>query len=153
MARREAPGRLSTTTEGENWSAMDTATSLTAGQRELFEKQSFAFLATNGRDGSPQVTPVWVDLEDGLIAVNTAEGRVKHRNIQRDPRVAISAVDPDDPYRTVSVKGRATMTTQGADEHIDRLAKKYTGNDTYPWRQPGEVRVKVLIEPASVTGG
>jgi PPOX class probable F420-dependent enzyme len=126
---------------------------LTPDQRELFEKKSFAFLATTGRDGSPQVTPVWVDLEDGRIAVNTAEGRVKHRNIQRDPRVAISAVDPDDPYRMVTVKGAATMTTDGADDHIDRLAKKYTGNDTYPWRQPGEVRVKVLIELESASGG
>jgi PPOX class probable F420-dependent enzyme len=126
---------------------------LTPEQRELFEKRCFAFLATSGRDGSPQVTPVWVDLEDGRIAVNTAEGRVKHRNIRRDPRVGISAVDPDDPYRMVSVKGTASMTTEGADEQIDRLAKKYTGNDTYPWRQPGEVRVKVLIEPESATGG
>jgi PPOX class probable F420-dependent enzyme len=126
---------------------------LTPEQRELFEKPSFVFLATNGRDGLPQVTPVWVDLEDGRIAVNTAEGRVKYRNIQRDPRVGISAVDPDDPYRMVTVKGTATMTRDGADEHIDRLAKKYTGNDTYPWRQPGEVRVKVLIEPVSATGG
>jgi PPOX class probable F420-dependent enzyme len=126
---------------------------LTPEQRELFEKECFAFLATTGRDGSPQVTPVWVDLEDGLIAVNTAEGRVKHRNIQRDPRVGISAVDPNDPYRMVAVKGTATMTTEGADEHIDRLAKKYTGNDTYPWRQPGEVRVRILIEPVSATGG
>jgi PPOX class probable F420-dependent enzyme len=125
---------------------------LASEARDLFEKQSFAFLATNGRDGSPQVTPVWVDLEDGRIAVNTAEGRVKYRNMQRDPRVAISAVDPDNPYQMVTVKGRATMTTEGADEHIDRLAKKYTGNDTYPWRQPGEVRVKVLIEPISVAG-
>lgn len=126
---------------------------LTAEQRELFEKKCFAFLATNGRDGSPQVTPVWVDFEDGRIAVNTAEGRVKYQNMQRDSRVAISAVDPDDPYQMVTVRGRASITTEGADEHIDRLAKKYTGNDTYPWRQPGEVRVKVLIDPVSATGG
>ncbi len=121
--------------------------------KEILEKKAFAFLGTNGADGFPQVTPVWVELEDGRVTVNTAEGRAKHRNIQRDPRVSLSAVDPDDPYRAVTIKGRATMTTEGADQQIDRLAKKYVGMDEYEWRQPGEVRVKVLIDPSASTGG
>ena len=129
------------------------AIELPSEAKEIFEKKAFAFLGTNGADGFPQVTPVWVELEDGRVTVNTAEGRTKHRNIRRDPRVSLSAVDPDDPYRAVTVKGRASMTTEGADEQIDRLAKKYRGTDKYEWRQPGEVRVKVLIDPASSTGG
>lgn len=119
--------------------------------RDLLEKPSFVFLGTVGADGVPQVTPVWAHVEDGRIAVNTAEGRVKLRNIRRDPRVGVSAVDPENPYTMVSIKGRVVeTTTDGADEHIDQLCKKYTGQDVYPWRQPGEVRVKVLIEPDSV---
>ena len=129
------------------------ATELPPDAKDIFQKKAFAFLGTNGADGFPQVTPVWVELEDGRVTVNTAEGRAKHRNIQRDPRISLSAVDPDDPYRSVTVKGRATMTTEGADEQIDRLAKKYVGKDEYPWRQPGEVRVKVLIDPTASTGG
>ena len=129
------------------------AAELPPDANEIFQKKTFAFLGTNGSDGYPQVTPVWVELEDGQLTVNTAEGRAKHRNIQRDPRVSLAAVDPDDPYRTVTVKGRATMTTEGADEQINRLAKKYVGMDEYAWRQPGEVRVKVLIDPSASTGG
>lgn len=129
------------------------ATELPPDAKEIFEKKAFAFLGTNGADGFPQVTPVWVELENGRVTVNTAEGRAKHRNIKRDPRVSISAVDPDDPYRAVTVKGRATMTTEGADEQIDRLAKKYVGMDEYAWRQPGEVRIRVLIEPTASTEG
>ena len=121
--------------------------------REIFEKKAFVFLGTNGADGFPHVSPVWIDLEDGRVAINTAEGRVKHRNMERDPRVTLSAIDPDDPYRAVTIKGRATMTTDGADEHIDRLAKKYVGMDRYAWKQPGEVRVKVLIDPEASPGG
>ena len=114
--------------------------------REIFEKKAFVFIGTNGADGYPQVTPVWADIEDGRLAMNTAEGRVKHRNLLRDPRVSVSAVDPDNPYNTITLKGRVTMTAEGGDEHIDRLAKKYIGQDTYPWRQPGEVRLKVLLD-------
>ncbi len=121
--------------------------------RELFEKPSFVFLATVGPDGTPHVTPVWADLEGGRIAVNTAEGRVKLRNLERDPRVGLSAVDPDDPYRMVSVRGRVRVTREGAEEHIDRLTRKYIGKDRYPWRAPGEVRVKLLVEPTWVATG
>ncbi len=114
--------------------------------REIFEKKAFVFLGTNGADGYPQVTPVWADIEEGHLAMNTAEGRVKHRNLIRDPRVSVSAVDPDNPYNAITLKGRVTMTTEGGDQHIDRLSKKYIGQDPYPWRKPGEVRVKVFLD-------
>jgi PPOX class probable F420-dependent enzyme len=120
---------------------------------DLFTKKSFAHLATVGADGRPQVTPVWVDLDGGVIRVNTARGRVKDRNLRREPRVALSVQDPDNPYRYVQVRGRVSeMTEQGADAHIDALARKYLGQDRYPYRQPGEVRVMVKIVPERVQG-
>jgi PPOX class probable F420-dependent enzyme len=121
--------------------------------RDIFEKKAFAHLATVGPDGGAQVTPVWCDLEDHLIRINTARGRVKDRNLRRNPRVALSVQDPDNPYRYVQVRGRVTeMSEQGADAHIDALARKYLGQDRYPYRQPGEVRVTVKIAPERVQG-
>ena len=117
---------------------------------EVLGTTALAFLATIDDDGRPQVTPVWVNVEDGQVLINTAEGRVKHRNIERDPRVTLAAHDPDDQYRWVSIQGRATMTTEGADAHIDRLAKKYLGKDTYPWHTPDQRRVKVTIQPERI---
>ncbi len=116
--------------------------------KDLFQKKAFAHLATLMPDGSPQVTPVWFDVEDGLIRVNSARGRVKDRNMRRTPTVALSIIDPDDPYRYLGILGREVdVTEQGADAHIDALAKKYIGQDRYPWRQPGEVRVTYKIRP------
>ncbi len=124
-----------------------------ARYRDLFTKKSFAHLATVSADGAPQVTPVWCDLDGDVIRINTARGRVKDRNLRRNPRVALSVQDPDNPYRYVQVRGRVTeMTEQGADAHIDALAKKYLGQDRYPYRQPGEVRVIVKITPERVQG-
>jgi PPOX class probable F420-dependent enzyme len=121
------------------------------GYRDLFGKKAFAHLATVGRDNAPQVTPVWCDFDGTHVRINTARGRVKDRNLQRNPRVAMSLLDPDNPYRYLQVRGRvAEMTEQGADAHIDALAKKYLGQDTYPYRRPGEVRVLVKITPESV---
>ena len=116
----------------------------------LTSKVSFAHLATLSSDGSPQVTPVWVDWRDGLVLVNSARGRVKDRNIERDPRVALSIADPDNPYRHIQIRGRvARITQEGADAHIDAMAKKYMGKDKYPFRSPTEVRVIYEIEPTS----
>jgi PPOX class probable F420-dependent enzyme len=111
-------------------------------------KKAFANLATLMPDGSPQVTPVWVDYANGVLRVNTAKGRTKARNMQTGARVAVAIQDPDNPYRYLQVRGRVKgMTEQGADTHIDFLAKKYLGQDKYPHRRPGEVRHIYEIEP------
>lgn len=116
-------------------------------------KKAFAHLATLMKDGSPQVTPVWLDFTDGMIRVNTARGRVKDRNLKVGARVALSISDPDNPYRYVQIRGKvAKETEQGADAHIDSLAKKYMGVDSYPYRTAGEKRVIYYIEPSSGQG-
>lgn len=121
--------------------------------RDLFDKPAFGVLATLMPDGQPQVTPVWVDLQDGHVIVNSAKGRQKDKNIGRDPRVTITVIDPQNPYRYVEIRGRVAETTQkDADRHIDKMAKKYLGKDKYPFRQPGEQRVMYKIAPAHVTG-
>lgn len=125
---------------------------LSEGVKKLFLEPNFAHLATLMPDGSPQVTPVWVDFADGRILVNTAEGRTKPRNIRRDPRVAISITKQDNPYASAFIRGRVMEIRQeGADELIDKLAKKYIGQDRYPWRQPGEQRLTMVIEPEHVS--
>jgi PPOX class probable F420-dependent enzyme len=130
-----------------------TTTRLPDTAKDILSKQTFAHLATLMPDGSPQVTPVWVDYEGDRIVINTAEGRTKPRNMRDDPRVALSATDPDNPYEAVIVRGRVDeLTHEGADEHIDAMAKKYLGQDKYPFRQMGEQRVKVYIEPEVVKG-
>ena len=122
-----------------------------AAFRDLTEKKAFANLATVMPDGSPQVTPVWFDVANGRVRVNTAKGRIKARNMQDGSPVAMSILDPDNPYRYMQIRGRVVrVTEQGADAHIDALAKKYLGKDKYPFRQPGEVRVMYEIEPGAV---
>jgi PPOX class probable F420-dependent enzyme len=112
------------------------------------KKKAFANLATVMADGSPQVTPVWIDYANGVLRVNTAKGRTKARNMQTGARVALVIQDPDNPYRYLAVRGRVKrMTEAGADAHIDALAKKYTGQDRYAHRAPGEVRQIYEIEP------
>ncbi len=119
----------------------------------LTQKKPVAALATTMPDGSPQVTPVWFDYDGRRLHVNTAKGRVKARNMHEGSRVALMIVDPDNPYRYVQVRGRVAVATEnGADQHINALAKKYLGQDKYPYRQPGEVRVRYEIEPVSVQG-
>ena len=118
----------------------------------LTEKKAFAQLATVMPDGSPQVTPVWFFYRNGKFIVNTARGRVKDRNMGLNSLVALSIVDPDNPYMHVSLRGKIVGTTEeGADASIDALAKKYMGVDKYPLRRPGEVRVIYEIEPTSVS--
>ena len=104
-------------------------------------------MTTLQRDGSPQSTVVWVDVDDEGVSINTAYGRVKPRNLARDPRISLVVVDPGDPYRWLKLSGTGTLVDEGADEHIDRLSKKYTGKDVYASRQPGEQRVTVRITP------
>jgi len=112
------------------------------------DKKAFANLATVMPDGTPHVTPVWFDYVNGLLRVNTAKGRVKARNMKAGAPVAMSIMDPDNAYRYLQVRGRVKrMTEHGADAHIDSLAKKYLGQDKYPYRQPGEVRQMFEIEP------
>src|SRR5215470_15764008 len=121
--------------------------------RDILDKKGFAHVATVGGDGRPQVTPVWVDFDGTHVRINTARGRVKDRNLGANPRIALSVQDPDNPYRYVQIRGRvAEMTEQGADAHIDSLAKKYLGQDRYPYRKPGEQRVMVKILPEHVQG-
>ena len=102
-------------------------------------------------DGAPQITPVWIDYDGQFFLVNTAAGRTKQKNFERDSRVAISVVDQANPYNMVSIRGRvAEQTTNGADEHIDKLAKKYLGVDKYPFRSPDEKRIILKIKPEKV---
>ena len=122
---------------------------------DLFQKKSFGAFTTVMPDGGPQTTPVWVDHKNGQVWVNSALGRQKDKNVRRDPRVAVAVIDPDNPYRYVEVRGKVVeITEQGADAHIDQMAKKYLGQDKYPFRQPGERRVlyKIVIEHAHAYG-
>ena len=129
------------------------ATTIPASHADLLQttKPAFAQLATVNADGTPQVTPVWVDYDGTYLLVNTARGRVKTKNLERNPRVALAISDPENPYRYVGIQGRVVeMTEKGGDAHIDRMAKKYLNKDSYPFRQPGEVRVIVKIAPDKV---
>jgi PPOX class probable F420-dependent enzyme len=122
---------------------------------DLFNKKAFGSFTTLMPDGSPQTTPVWVDLVDGKILVNSALGRQKDKNLRRDPRVAVTLIDPDNPYRYLELRGRVSdITHEGADKHIDKMAKKYLDKDKYPFAQPGEQRViyKIDIERVSPHG-
>ena len=126
---------------------------LSENVKKLFLEPNFGHLATIMPDGSPQVTPVWVEMEGDRIVVNTAEGRIKPRNVRRDPRVAISIFRQENPYQAAYIRGRVVeLRHEGADESIDRLAKKYIGQDRYPWRQPGEQRLMLVIEPERAGG-
>jgi PPOX class probable F420-dependent enzyme len=114
--------------------------------RALISRPVLASLATLNPDGSPQITPLWVDLDGDDVVFNTAQGRKKARNLERDSRVAVTVIDPDDQYNVVAFQGTVTdIATEGADAHIDALAKKYLGVDTYPMRREGEVRVRVTV--------
>ena len=119
--------------------------------RDLFNKRAFASLATLMPNGDVQVTPVWCDIDNGNVIFNSARGRVKDKNVRRDPRVTLTLIDPDNPYRYLEVRGRVVdITEKGADQHINKLAKKYLGVDKYPYRQPGEVRVLYRVKTEHV---
>jgi PPOX class probable F420-dependent enzyme len=119
--------------------------------RELIEAPNFCFVATLRTDGTPHVVPVWVDADDGHVLLNSARGRAWPRNIERDPRVTLTVSNHDNPYEYTTVRGRVVeVTEEGADAHIDKLAKKYLGQDTYPFRTPDERRIIVKVEPEQV---
>jgi PPOX class probable F420-dependent enzyme len=121
--------------------------------KAALKKPIFVHLTTLMPDGSPQASPIWIDVDGDVILVNSAQGRVKDKNMRRDPRVALSAVDPDNPYSPLMLRGKVVeITSKGADAHIDAMAKKYLGKDTYPFRKAGEVRVLYRIEAEKVTG-
>ena len=118
--------------------------------RFLAENPFVGVLTTIRPDGSPHSTVVWVDVEDGVVSFNTEEGRAKVRHLDDEPRASLLVLDPSDPYRWVAVTGATEITTKGAQEQIDELAKKYLGEDRYPWPNPGKKRLKVLIRPQHV---
>jgi len=126
--------------------------SLTPEQKKLFEDKNFAFVATVNKDGSPQVTATWVDTDGKNVLVNVATSRQKFRNISKDPRVAVALVDQKNPYEEIIIRGKVISMEKGrvADDHIDKMSKKYTGQDKYGSRRPGEQRVLLTIEPSKI---
>jgi PPOX class probable F420-dependent enzyme len=130
---------------------MQQTATLTEKAAKLFLERNWGNLVDLRPDGSPHVTPVWVDYDGEHVLVNSAYGRTKVRHIQRDPRVAIDVLPSGDQQSGyISVSGTAELVDEGADEHIDKLAKKYLGLDEYPFRAPGEQRVIIRITPERV---
>ncbi|MGI0079742.1 MAG: PPOX class F420-dependent oxidoreductase [Nitrososphaerales archaeon] len=120
--------------------------------RKLLDGRNFASVATLMRDGSPQVTPVWVDREGDVVVINATMKRQKYKNLKRDPRVALDVFDQSNPYSKVVIRGKVVeMTKEGAEAHIDKLSMKYNNNPKYPNHSLGEPRVIIRIEPLSVT--
>jgi PPOX class probable F420-dependent enzyme len=120
--------------------------------KEILNSPAFAYFATINEDGSPQVSPVWIDHEGDHVLINTEAKRVKPKNVRRDPRVSIAVARPDNPYEWIHITGRVVeVTDKGADAHIDKLAKKYMGQDKYLFNQPGDQRVILRIEPVRAT--
>ena len=121
---------------------------------KFFADRNFAFISTINKDGSPQVTPTWIDIDEanGLILINTAVGRLKQKNVSKDPRVSISMVNGDNPYSMVTIKGKVIEQTEsGANEHIDKLARKYLNTDTYPAHSPKVTRIILKIKPEKIS--
>jgi PPOX class probable F420-dependent enzyme len=130
---------------------IELAITLTERTVKLIDGKNFAFLATLQPDGSPHVTPMWIDHEGDMILMNTAMGRIKQRNVTRDPRVSIAIVDSNNPYDRIVMHGRVvSQTEQGAEAHIDKLAKKYTGANKYQKASPTEKRIILKIEPLQI---
>ena len=118
---------------------------------QLVLGKNLAFVATLMKDGSPQITPTWVDLYGNKIVINTAIGRVKQKNLSRDPRIALAIADHNNPYHMVTIRGTvAELTTEGAEEHVDKLAKKYLGVDKYPFRSRAEKRIIIRVTPDKI---
>ncbi len=118
--------------------------------QKLLTEPNHAVISTLNRDGSVHSAVAWISAENGTVAVNSARGRKWPGNLERDPRVNVVVYEQDNPYNYVEIRGNANATSEGADEHIDALSKKYIGQDEYPFRQPGEERIKFVIEPDHV---
>lgn len=130
---------------------MQVSHEMTDSTVNLFKEKNFAFVASLMKDGSPQITPVWIDYDGQFLLINTAERRTKQKNFERDPRIAVSVMDHNNPYNVVTVRGMVVeQTGAGADEHIDRMAKKYLGVDKYPFRNPDEKRIILKIKPEKI---
>jgi len=123
---------------------------LTAAERAFLESPFVGVVTDLRPDGSPHSTVVWVDVDDEGVSINTAWPRAKPRHLASDPRVSLTVVDPHDPYRWISIDGTATLAEEGANEQIDRLARKYVGLDSYPWHRPDERRVTIRIAPRRI---
>ncbi len=121
--------------------------------QRLLQGRNLAFISTLSKDGSPHITPMWADMEGDVILINTFESSAKSKNIQKDPRIAISVVENNNPYNMVSIKGTVIdQTTEGADEHLKKLAKRYLGIGKYYYREPNRRRVILKIKPEKATG-
>jgi PPOX class probable F420-dependent enzyme len=119
--------------------------------KKLIEAKTYANVATLMPDGSPHVTQTWVDHDGEIVLINTFEGSQKHRNAERNPKVALDIVDPTNPYNMAVIRGRIIeITFDGAEDHIDRMAKKYLGKEKYEMRRPGMKRILIKIEPTHV---
>jgi PPOX class probable F420-dependent enzyme len=123
---------------------------LTDKQREFLEQPFVGEVTTLRGDGYPHTTVVWVDVDTDTVMFNTAVGRAKEKHLRNDPRVSLIVVDPQNAYKWISITGEAELTTDGADAEIDKLAKKYLGQDEYPWRNPEETRINVVIHPRRI---
>jgi PPOX class probable F420-dependent enzyme len=119
--------------------------SLTAAQQQFLANPWVAVVTTLRADGSPHSTVVWVENEDGDLSFNTAVGRAKERHLRQNPRLSLLVLNPENPMQWLAVTGSGTIGTDDAEPQMDRLAKKYLGEDVYPWRSPDEERVKVRI--------
>jgi PPOX class probable F420-dependent enzyme len=128
------------------------AVKLPESVRKLLEDRAYGHVVTFNRNGSPHVTMVWMDVDRDEVLFNTAEGRLKPRNLRRDPRVIVSVQDRNNPQAYLLVHGTASLTEVGADAHIDKLAKRFLGTETYPYRRPGEQRLIVRIKPEKLGG-
>jgi PPOX class probable F420-dependent enzyme len=128
------------------------ALTLPGSIKKLLTDKAYGHVITFNPDGSPQVTMVWMDAEGNQALFNTAEGRLKPKNLRRDPRILVSVQDRGDPQAYAVLKGKATVTEQGAEDHVDRMAKRFLGMDKYPWRAPGEKRLLVRIDVEKIGG-
>lgn len=129
------------------------AEKLNEKQIQLLHGKNLAYIGALSDDGSPQVTPVWIDYDGTHVIFNTEKNRAKTRNLEKDPRVAVTVADAANPYSYVEIRGRVVeMSADGADVHIDKMAMKYLGQEKYPFNRPGDVRIIVKIEPLKVLG-